>query len=319
MPEFFTAIQPFMQEFGSNMFNQIGSNFVQSMFARGDAARTYGLTSIKRQVKDMMDSGLNPALAYGQLSSAQPNNLGNYHSDYAAQILARQEANLAKEKVESENANQEYLSALAFKTRMEGINREFLNTHQEDDWKVGFEGRQMDNVHKNLLNTYQFVQNRISEIDWKAKPWIIQGELNRLTADTYKIISEADSINAKLPYELANLAASTKAFLSQVKVNGSQMYLNMSLRDYYVQMKRNLKTTDEGQRLMVAYENWLSNGGTDWTRKRGKEFTTALLNALLNLIPNFNFGLGIYNIGKGKQTKLPNLKDYGPGRDHLGH
>lgn len=281
------------------------SGLIQQGFSRSDFDYTHSKTNIPAQVDEMRQAGLNPALAYGQVSAPQGQSLGNYQADFAQMSKDIANIPMVKQQIATSKAEEDYYKALAFKTQNDGQISLFNSLHQEEMFNLEKEykglvnsGYQYDNSHRLLMNDYQRIQNGIARIDWASRPQQIQSQLNQVFAETFLMFTNADATRQKLPFELRLLKAQTMDFLSHVNVNKTQAAVNkahsftlMSERGYYEQLVKNLQSTKEGEDLTNSYMKWLSNNGSNWQRYRGYKIRDMIIESLGNLVPSFNFGM----------------------------
>ena len=202
-------------------------NSAQSAQNRADFRFTHNMTNFPAQVQEMKDAGLNPALAYGQISAPQGQSLGNYQSDFLEGLKDLNSSKEARANAEYRDAETDVLKAQAQyivqKTKNEAIMSDFDLLHQPDRYGLEIQskglvnagldlknqGYQIENHGKIIDNEIKTIQRDISEFDRSMKKYdakkhkdYVDSELKRISSNIALTIAEANSLNQKLPYEL---------------------------------------------------------------------------------------------------------------------
>lgn len=248
-------------------------NSIQSSQVRGDFAYTHGMTNIPAQVQEMKDAGLNPALAYGQISAPQGQALGNYQSDILEGVRDLMSSKQAKAESEHRDAETALLRAqsqyLISKARSEARMALFDANHQQDRYNLEIEGKGLINAGQDLRNQgYQIenhgktIQNEIltlqrdieefnkemKRIDVSKHEDYVKAEIGRMVSSSMLAIKEAWALGQKVPVELRSI----EACINKVKAEVREMRLNGMVD------RRKIRASAEYQELENAYVRWLS-------------------------------------------------------------
>lgn len=247
-------------DLGLSLLSQVFGNAVSSGLSRGDFAYTHGLTNIPAQVRQMKDAGLNPALAYGQISAPQGQSLGNYQSDFLEGLRDISNSRQARAETAHREAETDLLKAqkdyLVMKSRNEALMGSFDLDHQPERYALEIEGKglvnagqdlknqgyQLDNKGKLIQNEILGLQRDIAEFDKSMKSIdaekhreFVESELKRIASNIFLTISEARALNKKLPYELQILGQTFKKLKSETDESQKRVYaqqLANELEDY---------------------------------------------------------------------------------------
>lgn len=250
---------------GLALLSKIAGNAVNSSLSRGDFKYSHSMTNIPAQVNEMREAGLNPALAYGQISAPQGQSLGNYNSDFLEGLKDIQNSAESRANTEYRKAETDLLKKQAEyivqKTKNEAMMGLFDVNHQQERYDLEIsgkglvnaglqlqnEGYQLDNAGKLISNEIGTIQRDIAEFDRAMKKIdaekhrdYVEAELSRIVANTFMTIAETNALNKKLPYEL--------------------MMMSNLIRNY--RLESNLKMKDiRLKELTIQVEEYLRKNG----------------------------------------------------------
>lgn len=245
---------------------------MDNRLSRNDFNYTHGMTNIPAQVREMKEAGLNPALAYGQISAPQGQVLGNYQSDILQGANAYARMQEAKANAEYRKAETDVLKAQAAyiiqKTKAEAGMATFDWAHQGDRYNLEIEGKGLVNAGQRVLNRgYQLdnknkmIQNEIlgiqkdienfnrtmKEIDASKHSDYVDAEIRRLVSSTHLAFKEAWALDQKVPKEVEQLNALT----NKVKVEITEMRKNGTVN------REHIRKLSAFQQLENEYLEWL--------------------------------------------------------------
>ena len=261
----------------SMLSNMVDSGF-NHLLSRADFDYTLRRTNYPAQVEAMKAAGLNPALAYGQLSSPQGQVLGNYQRDSlqgVRDIEAAREAKSNREYRDAETdvlrATEQYIVAKAAnEARKSGYDADmqlFDKNHQLDRYLLEIRGKglvnsgqqlqnqgyHLDNLNKIVNNEILSIQRDIEEfnrsikkIDAEKHSDYVDAEIKRLVSSTNLAMKESWALGKKVPAEVSDLEWNVR------KVR----------REIY-EMRKNGKVTRQRIKALASYQE-LENKYIEW-------------------------------------------------------
>lgn len=252
--------------------SEIGSQLLGHAFNRSDYNYTHNMTAAPQQVKELKEAGLNPALAYGQISAPQGQSLGSHQVDFSSAIdnfvripLLMKQADGLDADTSVKRANARYTNAMA-------VAQEYNNSHREESYLQEFKLKNLDITNKELLNTAQNLQNAILWLDWTAKPYIIETQMQHLLKQIQLFEAQAKSINQKLPKELDILTSQLDKLDAEIEYLKQQGLTEKEIRD-------KISAEARWQELANGMEEFLTANGTNYAGKAGWNIIESLIGA----------------------------------------
>lgn len=280
---------------GIAILSKMLSSGIQQGMNRSDFSYTHQMTNIPAQVKEMREAGLNPALAYGQISAPQGQSLGQYQQDFLEGLRDIKNARKDSEEAAYVRAETNLLNAkaqyLISKARAEAGMAEFDWRHQYDRYNLEIEGKglvnagqkilnrgyQLDNKSKIISNDILSIEKDIQEfnkqmksIDASKHADYVDAEIRRLVTASYFEVTQAWALKQKVPKEmeaLENSIRETKERIYQMRKNG-------------VVTREQIRKTTEFQKLENEYKKWL---GRDPRVRSMIENSNGWVNDLVNV------------------------------------
>lgn len=270
----FSAMNPEMLA----ILMEMGSSILSHGLARSEYDYTLNRTSAVSQVKDLKAAGLNPALAYGQISAPQGQALTNHQADFSRAMSNMMKLPFMRKQMESMDADTDVKSANARYNNALASALEYENSHREEVFNKDMQLKDLDIENKGLQNDALKIANAIQTIDFTAKPFILQAQIDNVVASTAKLTEEAKAIKQKLPKELELLGEQIKKVTEEIEHLKSQGMSEEKIRN-------KLEQETEFLKLQVGFEKFLTANGTNYAVKATYNTAGSLLNALVNLIP----------------------------------
>lgn len=309
-----------MEQMLIGILGSLLSNYVQSQFSRRDFEYTHNKTNIPAQVNEMKEAGLNPALAYGQISAPQGQSLGNYQADYAQSAkdltsipYIKEQTKNVQQNTKTSEAEQSYYEALAYKTRAEGNRISFDVSHQQEMFDLDKEFKTLTNIGQNLKNSFQFTENSIRRIeekmrrfDWEHYSETKAAELSQIVADTGLKLALTRTENVLRDWRLREIKSNINHLIA-LKV---QAIKNGQLIDA---TKTGILSDNYLKKTEALYMRWLTNDHSDWSaydqRRRWTVYGNTISSAISNTV---SFGAGMLTRGYKGGLYNPAL-NYGSG------
>lgn len=310
----------------------LASSMIQRGMNRSDFDYTLSKTNTPAQVSQFRQAGLNPALAYGQISSPQAQSLGNYQMDFGKTAKDIAQLPQVKQQIETSKAQENYYNALAQKTNEEANEVKFRVSHQDEVYHQEFEFRALRNVFQNLenSNTYyrnigQIAQNgilaverQIRDIDLAHHEEEVHSRIQQLTAAAFLDFALGKTENTLRDARLANLRAQTRGLVAQMNYTNAARH---SLELGYSSVAAQSRLLD----IQRGYMDFITKNNTDFSTLNARERWNIYGDDIFKGIMTAAGILGAAALRSPvfftspSSSSSPSWNDYGPGRDNLGH
>lgn len=312
--------------------SQIGMSLLQHGLNRSDYNYTHQMQAAPQQVKEMRDAGLNPALAYGQLSPAGGESLGNTIPQ-GVQGNESQERKLMQQQIETSRAQQQYYEQLAYKTGEEGQITEFNRLHQEEMYQLEFN-------YKGLLNdktssevrdiragaTLKELESELKRIDLRYADQEKAMNLRNIIADTSLKIAQSGLFKAQTRTE--NALRDVRLREIQQNILNMIQYRSLLYQETNLARKRGITESYNGLLAQTSYlyQKYLTSDNKDWSKLEARAKWSIYSPAIsqgINTAINSAVLIGTRGLSGFLGNSVPQVSNeptgYGPGRDHLGH